>query len=68
MLSKHVTFRSAAINQRRLEQDSEKQLTSRLLHQPREHSRVVVSTNQTPWPLVRERTIPTEPPPLVDEL
>jgi hypothetical protein len=24
--------------------------------------------NQTPWPLVRERTIPTELPPLVDEI
>jgi hypothetical protein len=23
---------------------------------------------QTPWPLVRERTIPTEQPPLVDEI
>jgi hypothetical protein len=23
---------------------------------------------QTPWPLVRERTIPTEGPPLVDEI
>jgi hypothetical protein len=23
---------------------------------------------QTPWPLVRERTIPTELPPLVDEI
>jgi hypothetical protein len=25
-------------------------------------------TTQTPWPLVRERTIPTEGPPLVDEI
>jgi hypothetical protein len=25
-------------------------------------------TKQTPWPLVRERTIPTERPPLVDEI
>jgi hypothetical protein len=25
-------------------------------------------TKQTPWPLVRERTIPTERPPLVDEM
>jgi hypothetical protein len=25
-------------------------------------------TKQTPWPLVRERTIPTEQPPLVDEI
>jgi hypothetical protein len=23
---------------------------------------------QTPWPLVRERTIPTDRPPLVDEI
>jgi hypothetical protein len=30
-----------------------------------------ISTNnqkQTPWPLVRKRTIPTERPPLVDEI
>jgi hypothetical protein len=26
------------------------------------------SNKQTPWPLVRERTIPTERPPLVDEI
>jgi hypothetical protein len=26
------------------------------------------TNNQTPWPLVRERTIPTERPPLVDEI
>jgi hypothetical protein len=25
-------------------------------------------TKQTPWPLVRERTIPIEQPPLVDEI
>jgi hypothetical protein len=25
------------------------------------------TNKQTPWPLVRERTIPTERPPLVDE-
>jgi hypothetical protein len=25
-------------------------------------------TKQTPWALVRERTIPTERPPLVDEI
>jgi hypothetical protein len=25
-------------------------------------------TKQTPWPLVRERTVPTERPPLVDEI
>jgi hypothetical protein len=28
----------------------------------------VPSNKQTPWPLVRERTIPTERPPLVDEI
>jgi hypothetical protein len=27
-----------------------------------------VNKEQTPWPLVRERTIPTELPPLVDEI
>jgi hypothetical protein len=27
-----------------------------------------VTYKQTPWPLVRERTIPTERPPLVDEI
>jgi hypothetical protein len=26
------------------------------------------SKKQTPWPLVRNRTIPTEGPPLVDEI
>jgi hypothetical protein len=26
------------------------------------------TNKQTPWPLVRERTIPTEQPPLVDEI
>jgi hypothetical protein len=25
-------------------------------------------TKQTPWPLVRERTVPTDRPPLVDEI
>jgi hypothetical protein len=25
-------------------------------------------TKETPWPLVRERTTPTERPPLVDEI
>jgi hypothetical protein len=25
-------------------------------------------TKQTPWPLVHKRTIPTERPPLVDEI
>jgi hypothetical protein len=31
--------------------------------------RAVIKTNkQTPWPLVRERTIPTDWPPLVDEI
>jgi hypothetical protein len=33
------------------------------------HTREDKNTNkQTPWPLVRERTIPTERPPLVDEI
>jgi hypothetical protein len=32
-------------------------------------SQFVPQTNkQTPWPLVRERTIPTDRPPLVDEI
>jgi hypothetical protein len=26
------------------------------------------TTKQTPWPLIRKRTIPTERPPLVDEI
>jgi hypothetical protein len=26
------------------------------------------TNKQTPWPLVRKRTIPTERPPLVDEI
>jgi hypothetical protein len=29
---------------------------------------VLQTTKYTPWPLVRERTIPTERPPLVDEI
>jgi hypothetical protein len=29
---------------------------------------LVTQTKQTPWPLVRERTIPTDRPPLVDEI
>jgi hypothetical protein len=29
---------------------------------------IVFKTKQTPWPLVRERTIPTDRPPLVDEM
>jgi hypothetical protein len=33
------------------------------------HSHCLTKTNkQTPWPLVRERTIPTDRPPLVDEI
>jgi hypothetical protein len=31
-------------------------------------NRITNKTKQTPWPLVRERTIPTERPPLVDEI
>jgi hypothetical protein len=31
-------------------------------------SNVVKTNKQTPWPLVRERTIPTDRPPLVDEI
>jgi hypothetical protein len=30
--------------------------------------RRLLDCNITPWPLVRERTIPTERPPLVDEI
>jgi hypothetical protein len=29
---------------------------------------VALTLKQTPWPLVRKRTIPTERPPLVDEI
>jgi hypothetical protein len=32
-------------------------------------NKLPLKTNkQTPWPLVRERTIPTDRPPLVDEI
>jgi hypothetical protein len=31
-------------------------------------SQTTNKTKQTPWPLVRERTIPTDRPPLVDEI
>jgi hypothetical protein len=30
--------------------------------------RIRTQNKQTPWPLFRERTIPTEQPPLVDEI
>jgi hypothetical protein len=30
--------------------------------------KAAVKNKQTPWPLVRERTIPTDRPPLVDEI
>jgi hypothetical protein len=29
---------------------------------------IITNKKQTPWPLVRERTIPTDRPPLVDEI
>jgi hypothetical protein len=34
----------------------------------RKRTRRCVSNEKTPWPLVRKRTIPTEQPPLVDEI
>jgi hypothetical protein len=33
-----------------------------------QRERKYIKNKQTPWPLVRERTIPTERPPLVDEI
>jgi hypothetical protein len=30
--------------------------------------RIQLTKKKTPWPLVRERTIPTDRPPLVDEI
>jgi hypothetical protein len=30
--------------------------------------RGIINKKKTPWPLVRERTIPTDRPPLVDEI
>jgi hypothetical protein len=35
-----------------------------------EHTASIIKKKQkqTPWPLVRERTIPTDRPPLVDEI
>jgi hypothetical protein len=32
------------------------------------YTTIYYKTKQTPWPLVRERTIPTERPPLVNEV
>jgi hypothetical protein len=29
---------------------------------------VLLTCYKTPWPLVRERTIPTDRPPLIDEI
>jgi hypothetical protein len=40
-------------------------------HQSRPHLSILYlkcPNNQTPWPLVRERTLPTERPPLVGEI
>jgi hypothetical protein len=37
-------------------------------HNMKEVRKIKVLNKQTPWPLVRERTIPTERPPLVDEI
>jgi hypothetical protein len=31
-------------------------------------SLMLIQTKQTPWPLVRKQTIPTDRPPLVDEI
>jgi hypothetical protein len=31
-------------------------------------TKILTKNKQTPWPLVRERTIPTDRPPLVDEI
>jgi hypothetical protein len=35
---------------------------------PHQHNEGIQTNKQTPWPLVRERTIPTERPPLIDEI
>jgi hypothetical protein len=32
------------------------------------NTNILRQTNQPPWPLVRKRTIPTERPPLIDEI
>jgi hypothetical protein len=38
------------------------------LQQQQQQQQQQTKTTTTPWPLVRERTIPTERPPLVDEI
>jgi hypothetical protein len=38
------------------------------LPEPGESLYIKTKNKQTPWPLVRERTIPTDRPPLVDEI
>jgi hypothetical protein len=49
--------------------DSDKLLVHvSILHPSEETSRITTTNKQTPWPLVRERTISTERPPLVDEI
>jgi hypothetical protein len=37
------------------------------VHRP-EFYKLENTNKQTPWPLVRERTIPTDRPPVVDEI
>jgi hypothetical protein len=44
-------------------------LKAEVAHNPEGQVNTCPATNkQTPWPLVRERTIPTDRPPLVDEI
>jgi hypothetical protein len=48
--------------------DTQNYWGSGLYPSPESLKRENTKTKQTPWPLVRERTLPTERPPLVDEI
>jgi hypothetical protein len=43
-------------------------LSVRAFQSPKQHIHFIFHKKQTPWALVRKRTIPTERPPLVDEI
>jgi hypothetical protein len=58
------TTPAATSNRRTLRRNSKSDLSS----VQRSLQRSVYKQKQTPWPLVREWTIPTERPPLVDEI
>jgi hypothetical protein len=59
------------MSDKRMKQNSEKSLTliiKYLIMKALWYFITKTQNKQTPWPLVRKRTIPTERPPLVDEI